>query len=99
MRILSERNCLKVFPQVSENCGTRTGLKFHFAPAWWEVSNYVVACDRIEGVLQVVFHAQKTLGFAEDLAFYRERISPHFQNTDGEAEGISLPSLHVNRLI
>jgi len=25
-----------------------------------------MARDRIEGVLQVVFHAQKTLGFAEE---------------------------------
>jgi hypothetical protein len=90
---------LKVFPQVSEDCGARTGLKFYFAPAWWEVRNYAMACDRIERVLQVVFHAQKTLRFAEDFAYYRERISPHFQNTDGEVEGISLSDLRVNRLI
>jgi hypothetical protein len=57
-----------------------------------------MACDRIEGVLQVVFHTQKTLGFAKDLAHDRGRIPPYYQNIDGEVEGIFLSQL-VNTLI
>jgi hypothetical protein len=49
-----------------------------------------MACDRIEGILQVVFHTQNTLEFAKDLAYDRQRVSPYYQNTDGEVEGIFL---------
>lgn len=52
-----------------------------------------MALDRIEGVLQLVFCTQKATGFAEDLAYDCERISPYNQNADGEIEGMYITSL------
>jgi hypothetical protein len=52
-----------------------------------------MACDRIEGVLQLIFCTQKATGFAEDLAYDCERIPPYYQNADGKVEGMYLPSL------
>ncbi len=46
-----------------------------------------MACDRIEGVLQVVLHTKETLGLAEDLISNSRRISSYHQNPDGEIEG------------
>jgi len=37
-----------------------------------------MACDRIEGVLQVVFFTQKTPGSAEDISHNRKRIPPYY---------------------
>lgn len=54
-----------------------------------------MACDRIEGVLQVVFHTQKTLGFSKEPTCDGERIPPYYQNTDGEVEGMSFPARYL----
>jgi hypothetical protein len=88
----------KVFPQVSEDRGTGTRCQFHIAPSRREVRNYPMACDRIEGVLQVVFHTQKTLGFSEEPTCDGGRIPPYYQNADGEVEGMSFPSLLITLL-
>ncbi len=82
----------KVFSQVSEDRGTRTRRQFHIAPSRWEVGNYSMACDRIKGVLQIVFHTQRTLGFSEEPTRDGDRIPSHYQNPNGEVEGISFPS-------
>jgi hypothetical protein len=90
--------CLKVVPQVSEDRGTGTGCQFHIAPSRREVRNYPMARDRIEGVLQAVFHTQKTLGFSEEPTCDGKRIPPYYQNADGEVEGMSFPSLLLTLL-
>jgi len=83
----------EIFPQVSEDRGTGTRRQFHIASSRREVRNYPMACDRIEGVLQVVFHTEKTLGLSEEPTCDGERIPSNYQNSDGEVEGMSFPSL------
>jgi hypothetical protein len=58
-----------------------------------------MACDRIEGVLQVVFHTQKTLGFSEEPTCDGGRIPPYYKIADGEVEGMSFPNLLLTLLI
>jgi len=88
----------KVFPQVSKDRGTGTGRQFHITPSRREVRNYPMACDRIERVLQVVFHTQETFGFSEEPTCDGERIPPYYQNADGEVEGMTFPSLLLTLL-
>jgi hypothetical protein len=54
-----------------------------------------MACDRIEGVLQVVFHTQKTLGISKEPTCDGERIPPYYQNADGEVEGMFFPARYL----
>ena len=74
---------LKVFHQISEDRGTGTRCQFYIAPSWREVRNYPMAFDRIKGVLQVIFHTQKTLRFSEEPTCDGGRIPPYYQNADG----------------
>ena len=56
-----------------------------------------MAGDRIEGVLQIILHAQEAPGFAEDSTSNSRRIPPYNQNLDGEIEGmIAVNAVAVN---
>ena len=46
-----------------------------------------MACDRIEGVLQIILHTQEAAGSTEDLAPHSGRIPPYNQDPYGEVEG------------
>lgn len=89
-RVLSEHKYLKVFPQVSEDRRTRTGFQLHLAPTWRKIRDHAMACDRVERILQAVFHTQNAPGSAEDLASDCRRIPSYCQDPHGEAEGIYL---------
>jgi hypothetical protein len=49
-----------------------------------------MACDRIEGVLQIILHTQETARSTEDFAPYCWRIPPYHQDAYGKVEGVSL---------
>jgi hypothetical protein len=49
-----------------------------------------MACDRIEGILQSIFHTQETTRHAECLPPNSGRVPPYYQDSDGEIEGALL---------
>ena len=49
-----------------------------------------MACDRIEGILQSIFHTQEAAGPTKCLTSHRGRIPSYDQDSDGEIEGTLL---------
>ena len=54
-----------------------------------------MACDRIERVLQAFFRTQEEARPAGDVALHSWRVLAHFEDVDGQVEGLFADIFHL----